>query len=186
VFSLRRPGPDQLAIALDRARSEQPNYDGIGGTLTTEPAGYRRAEVQRHIGSGQVVFDRAVAALDGWQAQRYAGVVVTPPEVRPVQGETVVQVLRIGPLWATAACRIVYRVETPDRVGFAYGSLSEHPVRGEEAFLVERDPAGVVRARIVVFSRPRHWLVRLGGPIGRLVQRRTAGKYADGIARGAR
>lgn len=186
MFSLRRPVPDQLDAALDRARTEQPSYDGIGGTLGTAPAGYRRAEVQRHIGSGQVVFDRAAAALEDWAAQRYAGVAVLPPGVRPAEGETVVQVLQIGPLWAVAACRIVYRVETPDRVGFAYGSLSQHPVQGEEAFLVERDPAGVVRARIVVFSRPRHWLVRLGGPVGRLVQRRTAGKYANGIARTAR
>jgi len=186
MFSLRRPGAHRLALALARARTEEPAYDGIGGTLETAPAGYRRAEVQRHIGSGQVVFDRAVAALDGWAAQRYAGIVVAPPGVRPVEGETVVQVLRVGPLWAVAACRIVYRVQTPDRVGFAYGSLSQHPVRGEEAFLVERDPAGVVRARIVLFSRPRHWLVRLGGPVGRLVQRRTAEKYADGIARAAR
>lgn len=188
MFSLRRPSPEQLASALTAAKDEQPTYDGIGATASDRetPAGYRGAIVRRHVGSGQSAFDAASAAADTWAAQRHAGVEVYPPQARPVEGETVVQVLRLGPLWATAACRIVYRLAETDRAGFAYGTLSRHPVRGEEAFLVERDAVGVVRVRIAVFSRPNHWLVRLGGPLGRLVQRRTAGRYADGIARAAR
>ncbi|MBA3252247.1 MAG: DUF1990 domain-containing protein [Geodermatophilaceae bacterium] len=188
MFSLRRPSAEHLAATLSAARSEQPTYDGTGATAGggNLPTGYRAAVVRRHVGSGQPVFDAAVAAVDSWAAQRHAGVEVYPPQARPAEGETVVQLLRLGPLWATAACRIVYRLDEADRAGFAYGTLTGHPVRGEEAFLVERDAAGVVRVRIAVFSRPNHWLVRLGGPVGRLVQRRTAGRYADGIARAAR
>lgn len=188
MFSLRRPAAERVTGVLTAAREEQPAYDGVGATSGTAetPRGYRAAVVQRHVGSGQRVFDAAVAAVDAWAAQRHAGVEIFPADARPVEGETVVQVLRLGPLWATAACRIVYRLAGPDRAGFAYGTLSAHPVRGEEAFLVERDAAGVVRVRIAVCSRPNHWLIRLGGPFGRLLQRRTAGKYADGIARAAR
>ena len=35
-------------------------------------------------------------------------------------------------------CRIVLVVEEPNRYGFAYGTLSVHPERGEEAFIVSR------------------------------------------------
>lgn len=181
MFSLRRPSPERIAAVLAAAESEEPTYDGVGSTAAISPQGYRTSRHQVHLGHGAAVFARGVAALDGWQAQRSVGTTITPDGATPRPGETIVQCIRLGPLWALAACRVVYRTEQPDRVGYAYGSLSEHPVRGEEAFLIERDPAGVVRARIVVFSRPNHWLVRLGGPIGRLVQRRTARAYLEGI-----
>lgn len=187
MFSLRRPSPAAIAAALAAARTEHPAYDGVGSTRSgTAPPGYRVVEVRRHVGSGQRTFDAAVAALDAWAAQRHAGVEVHPVDARPDEGTTVLQLLRLGPLWATAACRVVYRISEPDRAGYAYGTLSRHPVRGEEAFLVERDAAGVVRVRILAFSRPRHWLTRLGGPVGRLVQRRTAARYAEGVVRAAR
>lgn len=181
MFFLRRPGPEQIAEVLEAAREEEPAYDGVGSTAATMPTGYRQARYQLHLGHGADVFSRAASALDSWQPQLRSGITVHPVDVEPRQGQTVVQCIRMGPLWTLAACRIVYRVDQPDRTGYAYGSLAAHPVRGEEAFLIERDPAGVVRARIVVFSRPNHWLVRLGGPIGRLVQRRRAKAYLAGI-----
>ncbi len=181
MFSFRRPSAEDIQAVLTAAEMEEPTYDDVGATAATMPPGYRHARYQLHLGHGPAVFARAVTALDTWQPQLRTGIAVTPADARPDQGQTVVQLIRMGPVWALAACRVVYRVEQPDRVGFAYGSLSVHPVRGEEAFLIERDPAGVVRARIVVFSRPNHWVVRLGGPIGRLVQRRTAKSYLAGI-----
>lgn len=184
MISLRRPSPARLEAEPVAARAGSPSYDGVGCAVgaAAVPAGFRRTDVRRHLGSGQPVFDAAVQAVDGWAAQRHAQVRVTPSGVRPDEGETVVQVIRRWPLWITAPCRIVYRLDEPDRAGFAYGTLPGHPVRGEEAFLVERDAVGVVRVRIIAVSRPDHWSVRLGAPVGRLVQRRTAARYADGIA----
>lgn len=145
------------------------------------PKGYRQARHQLHLGHGAKLFARGVEALDTWQPQLRTGITLTPSDVRPEPGQTVVQCIRTGPLWALATCRIVYRVDRPDRAGFAYGSLAVHPVRGEEAFLIERDPTGVVRARIVVFSKPNHWLVRLSAPVGWFVQRRRAKAYLAAI-----
>lgn len=181
VFFLRRPSPADIQAVLTASELEEPAYDGVGFTAGTPPPGYRQAHYQLHLGHGAAVFTRAITALDTWQPQLRTGITVTPSDARPEQGHTVVQSIRMGPLWTLAACRIVYRLDHADRAGFAYGSLGTHPVRGEEAFLIERDPAGVVRARISVFSRPNHWLVRLGGPIGRLVQRRTAKAYLAGL-----
>lgn len=186
-FSWSRPSPEQIAAALTAARQQQPAYDGVGSTaatsLTAVPKGYRQGRYQLHLGHGAAVFTRAVEALDSWQAQRGTGITVTPADAVPQAGQTIVQCIRMGPLWTLAPCRVVYRIEEPDRVGFGYGSLAAHPVRGEEAFLVERDAAGVVRVRILVFSKPNRWLVRLGGPIGRFIQWRTAKAYLAGIRR---
>ncbi len=181
MFSLRRPTPETIQTVLSAAVQQEPAYDGVGSTAQTMPKGYRQARHQVHLGHGADVFARGVQALDSWQPQLRTGITLTPPDARPEQGHTIVQCIRMGPLWALAACRIVYRFDRPDRVGFAYGSLATHPVRGEEAFLIERDAAGVVRARIVVFSRPNHWLVRLGAPVGWFVQRRRAKAYLAGI-----
>ncbi len=83
--------------------------------------------------------------------------------------------------FVTAAARIVYVVDEPNRYGFAYGTLPHHPVAGEEAFLVEQDDRGNVNFVIEVFSRPRHPLARLGKPVSRLVQKRTTRKYLQGM-----
>ena len=58
----------------------------------------------------------------------------------------------------------------PRRFGFAYGTLPSHVERGEERFLIEQDDAGQVWYEIAAFSRPRHWLARLGYPLVRRYQ----------------
>lgn len=184
VYSWRRPSAARIAAVLDGARAEQPAYPGRGGTARGEhPAGYRHAVQSRHVGHGDAVMARAAMALDSWAAPHGIGATITPSGARPVLGETVVQCIRLGPLWVLAACRVVWRVDEADRVGFAYGSLSAHPVRGEEAFVVSRDPAGVVRVRITVFSRAGTWPTRLAGPVGWWLQKRTARRYLAAIAR---
>ena len=56
-----------------------------------------------------------------------------------------------------------------DHRGFAYGTLPQHPERGEEAFELVREGSRMV-FRVTAFSRPRHPLARLGAPVSRLVQ----------------
>ncbi len=84
---------------------------------------------------------------------------------------------------AAAPCRVVYVVDEPLRQGFAYGTLLGHPECGEESFVIEMDPdTGAVTARIIAFSRPVHWLVRLGGPLGRAAQSAMARRYLRALA----
>lgn len=183
MFSLKRPTSLQIAAALAAAEQEQLAYAGCGGTATgATPAGYRVDDQRLHLGHGDAVFTAAVEAVDSWVAQRSVGMKVSPPD-RPTEGLTVVQCRRQFPLWVLLACRVVYRIDEPDRAGFGYGTLSQHPASGEEAFLIERDAAGVVRAHITAFSRPNHWLTRLGGPVARLVQKRATRGYLKGIRR---
>lgn len=46
---------------------------------------------------------------------------------------------RLGPIVITEPVEVVAVVATDTRVGFAYGTLTGHPVSGEEAFIVHRD-----------------------------------------------
>jgi uncharacterized protein (UPF0548 family) len=80
------------------------------------------------------------------------------------------------------ACRIVYVLDDSPaagtdvrRAGFAYGTLPEHGVIGEERFVVEWDPADdAVWYDLYAFSRPRSLLARVGSPLARRLQRRFA------------
>lgn len=90
--------------------------------------------------------------------------------------------LPVTGIWVTAACRVVLVVDEPDAFGFAYGTLPHHPESGEESFVVRRAPDGRVAVEIVAVSRPQTLLTKLAGPIGSLIQRRTAQQYLAGLA----
>ena len=117
----------------------------------------------------------------------------------PQPGEVVAVLYRshVFRLWMLFPARVVYAVDCgpmissgqappgdaasqlpPDRdgrttFGFAYGTLPAHPERGEERFLVEWNRADdSVWYDLLAFSRPGHWLARLGYPYARYEQAR--------------
>jgi uncharacterized protein (UPF0548 family) len=152
------------------------------GTAPAVPPGYHLLRLVRPIGHGPERFTEARAAVIDWAGHRRAGATVHPAGQAIEVGREVAVALRVVPLWITAACRIVDVVDEGDRFGFTYGTLPHHPAVGEESFSVIRDPAtDVVRLEVVAVSRPSSTLARLGGPIGRFVQRFTAGRYLDGF-----
>ncbi|MFD0785458.1 DUF1990 family protein, partial [Micromonospora azadirachtae] len=129
------------------------------------------------------VFERAVDGLLGWEMHRRAGMAVTASEPSAVPGAVVVLRWGIRPLGLLIPCRVVYRVEEPDRQGFAYGTLPGHPVRGEELFVVRLRPDGEVRFAIAAFSLPASLMARLGGPAGRKVQAIFTDRYVRAMRR---
>ena len=149
-------------------------YPEIGGTKGQLPAGYHHLERRVHIGTGRDAFEAAAGALSGWQMHRKSGLGVDAST--PTAEVDTVVVLRLGPI--RIPCRVVYLIDSPDRRGFAYGTLTGHPEQGEECFAVEFDPTnGDVFAHIRAFSRPGRWFTALGGPVGRWVQRLFTDRY---------
>ena len=69
-------------------------------------------------------------------------------------------------VWWLSACKIVYVINESGpitRFGFAYGTLPDHAGTGEERFLIEWTHAdNSVWYDILAFSRPNHFLARLG------------------------
>ncbi len=79
-------------------------------------------------------------------------------------------------------CRVIATDDEPDRFGFTYGTLSEHPARGEERFTVIRRADGEVVFEIVAVSQPRHLLARAFAPISRRLQRAATARYLDAMS----
>jgi uncharacterized protein (UPF0548 family) len=188
MFLVRRPSDAGLSRLVAELAGAAFTYDEVGATARPGdlPAGYHQVRASRVVGCGDAAFRAAVAGVRGWRLHRGQGFLVAP-EQPPIEVGTVVAVaapvLPAVPVHVVAACRIAWVVDEPDRFGFGYGTLPIHPESGEEAFVVERDAAtGDVRLEIVAFSRPRHPLVRLGGPVARWQQTRVTRGYQGALA----
>ncbi|MEA2589914.1 MAG: hypothetical protein QOH66_2841 [Actinomycetota bacterium] len=180
-FWIRRPGPTRLAQLFDEQRAERLTYREVGATAGQLPAGYHIIRQSQPLGREEGVFERATDGIRGWAPQRAAGIELLPANPDLVEGEPLLLSFRSFPFHVTAACRVVYVVDEPDRYGFGYGTLPVHPESGEEAFIVERDGNGEVRFTITAFSRPRVLLSRLGAPVARRVQASVTRRYLEGL-----
>ena len=72
--------------------------------------------------------------------------------------------------------------------GFTYRTLHDHAATGEETFAVEKNTnTGEVTASLTAWSRPAHWLMRIGYPYARWCQRhagRLAVRHLKDVAEG--
>jgi uncharacterized protein (UPF0548 family) len=101
-------------------------------------------------------------------------------ERTPVQvGDTVGLTYRLLPrLRMFVASRVIAVFNDPSRAGFTYRTLTGHAELGEETFAVEKNrETGEVTASLTAWSRPGHWLTRIGYPYARWCQR-NAGRAA--------
>lgn len=156
-------------------------YPQVGATAGALPDGYRHVRMQRTIGHGSDVFERAADDLLRGEAQRRAGVDISLSQVPVRVGSTVEMRLPLGFVAFSAPCRVVWAERTPDRAGFAYGTLPGHPLRGEERFEVRLLPTGDVCFFITAFSAPGRWFTRLGAPLVRVVQTSMIRRYLGAL-----
>lgn len=180
-------------MQLDDLAGLRLTYDEVGSTQYDEtPEGYHRLEYRERIGSGDEVFQRAADALLAWRMHRGAGLPVTATHTPPQVGTD--SLARMGPgllirrlrthLGLPVPCRVVWVLNEPDRVGFAYGTLEGHPESGEESFVITRGPEGV-HATVRAYSRPATWYTHLAGPFTRKAQQFAARRYIAALRRQA-
>ncbi|WP_129840762.1 DUF1990 domain-containing protein [Streptomyces sp. RFCAC02] len=163
-------------------------YPRVGATRDLRhggepPPGYHLLRVRADIGHGRDTWERAVRAVLRWEMHRAAGLRVRADTDEAVPGATVTVGLGIGPLRLPATSRVVWTIHEPDAAGFGYGTLTGNPVRGEEAFVVERHSDDRVSLDVTAFSRGAVWYTRVAGPFGRAAQRVIAHSYARGLGR---
>jgi uncharacterized protein (UPF0548 family) len=178
VIGARAPSEAALAAFLASQRDAAWSYADVGATRDERlPAGHRidRRSVRLH---GPAAWERARRALERWELHAGAGVRVVPAEP-PREGLTVAQVVRTG-VYIVSACRVVYTIDEPDRFGFAYGTLADHPVSGEERFLLRRDAAGVT-FELLAFSRARSLLFQLATPVAGRLQLALGAAYVAAL-----
>ena len=182
-----KPSAATVDRLLEEARRAAPTYMQIGATKEgVPPTGYRADRDQVSLGRGSEVFERAVAAVRRWQAQRGAGIEVAPSDATVVEGGTTLLLIHALGLWTVAPCRVVYVQEERDRFSFAYGTLPGHPEQGEVSFSVRRLEDGEVQFCVASFSRPVASLARIAKPLTRRLQRRVTLKYLTAIEAASR
>lgn len=185
LLRLTRPADadvDAVVAAVGRAPF---TYAPVGATAGTLPEGWHHDTATGEVGRGAEDASAAERAVRAW-AMFDLGWVTPRATDRPQQaGEVVAFTARTFGVWSINVCRIVDRIEQDDgrvrRIGFRYGTLPGHVLRGEEAFELvwDRDTGGVTFT-VRKFSRPNHPLAHAMGPLLRRVQHRFS---LDAIAR---
>ncbi len=187
MLLLRRPTAEAICDFRTAQAKCSFTYSAVGATATTPPAGYNVDHTRIRLGEGEKTFAAAREALKRWQQFRLGWVQVCPEDTPIQEGQVVAILARLLGLWWLNACRIVtVRDEggPVQRFGFAYGTLPDHAESGEERFLIEWDREdGSVYYDILAFSRPRHFLARLGYPWARRIQKRFARESAAAMCR---
>jgi uncharacterized protein (UPF0548 family) len=190
MLSLRKPSADAIQHFLAAQANLPFTYAAVAATADTPPTGYDVDRTRVNLGAGEPVFWRAVAAVRKWEQFRLGWVDTWPPKT-PIQSGEIVAVLgRTAGLWWLNACRIVYVVDQTgplSKFGFAYGTLPGHVESGEERFLIEWDHGDDrVWFDILAFSRPHHFLSRVGYPVVRRLQKRFGRDSSAAMLRAVR
>ena len=175
MWHLKKPAQETIRAFLAVQGRRPWSYREVGASLGDAPAGYDVDHNRIQVGQGRAAFEAASGALRRWEMFPAPWTEIHPADspVRP--GHVVAMLARCFGLWWLNACRIVYLIDetTPiHRFGFAYGTLPGHVECGEERFTIEWDDEDRVWYDVRAFSRPRYWLVRLGYPLARRLQRR--------------
>jgi uncharacterized protein (UPF0548 family) len=177
LVSLHRPSEAAIHAFLDGQRTQPFPYHGVGSSRHVPLGGYVVDHRCVCLGTDQRTFEAACAALRHWQMFQVGWVQLCWP-ITGIEAGAVVGVLASwGGVWFLNACRIVYVLDDSSpirRVGFAYGTLPGHAERGEERFSIEWHSDDTVWYDLLAFSRPGHWLLWLGYPWVRRLQRRFA------------
>lgn len=166
-------------------------YDGAGVTLTggeeeAGSAGFRGYERTVLLGHGASLWAFASTEILRWGVKTRSGFSVEsggPSTSGTGLGHPVVAgnkywlIAHLGPLRIHEPVQVVAVVDEPDRKGFAYGTLAGHPVRGEEAFVVDRRTDGSVWLTIRSLTRPASGLWGAAYPLALLAQRLYRRRY---------
>jgi uncharacterized protein (UPF0548 family) len=153
-------------------------YSEVGATSGLVPPFFATDHNRVSLGKGQRTWDKAIEALRGWKMFEMDWLRLHYPSTPIRAGENVAVLAHYLNCYWLNACRIVYVVEDSGPVqhfGFAYGTLEDHAESGEERFTVEWNrETDEVWYDILAFSRPNQFLVRIGYPLARRLQKRFA------------
>lgn len=137
-------------------------YEHAGATRPGESdwpstaAGFRRLETTHPVAPSDANWVELTQDLLRWAVKTRSGFTVdgsSAPAKVEVGGRHWVSAT-VGPLTVVEPVEVVTVVDTPDRIGFAYGTLAGHPVSGEEAFILHRDPTGRIWLTLRSLTRP--------------------------------
>ena len=178
MLSLRKPSKDTIDRWLEEQGHRDFNYPEVCATREFPlPGGYNIDRNSIRLGYGEATYDRAVAAVRGLHMWDFHWVQLCWPTTPIAVGSILATLTRQWGCWYLNGCRIVYLIDEgapARRFGFAYGTVDGHVEYGEERFLVEWREDNSVWYEILAFSCPAYWLMKLGYPLVRRLQKRFA------------
>ncbi|HUS11282.1 MAG TPA: DUF1990 domain-containing protein [Pyrinomonadaceae bacterium] len=176
MFLLHKPSEEIISQFISSQREVAFTYTQTGATqVGNVPSGYYVDHNRAKLGTGNEIYEKAIAALRNWKQFDLGWVSIVPSDTALAVGAVVAVRAQTFGVWSLNACRIVYVIDEEQplkRFGFAYGTLPDHVECGEERFIIEQQTDGSVLYDIFAFSRPRQRLVKLAVPIARRLQRR--------------
>ena len=160
-------------------------YDTVGVTLSglwSHARDHSRRTYERSVqlGDGPDRWAFASTEVMSWGIKRRSGFTIDADAVS--EGDRLWLVAHVGPATIREPVQVIGVVDTADRRGFAYGTLSGHPISGEEAFLVERRADGTVWLTLRSLTRPGKGLWRMAFPLILLAQRIYRRRYLSALA----
>ena len=166
------------------------NYDAVERlgrprrTGRIHRAGYRNFEQTVCVGRGIERWEAVANAVLRWQVKILSGF-----QVSSVDGDIAVRsaaqyevTARFGPITIREPVRVVTVVDQPARRGFSYGTLTGHPVSGEEAFIASYSD-GRVWLTIRSLTRPSGGAWRWAFPMLLIAQRFYRRRYLQALTR---
>ena len=135
--------------------------------------GYQRS-VRLGTGASQWAF--ASTEILRWGVKARSGFTIEGDD-QVVAGGRYWLIAHVGPLRVREPVEVVGVVDEEDRKGLAYGTLTGHPVSGEEMFLVDRRADGSVWLTIRSVTHPASGPWRAAYPLALTAQRLYRGRY---------
>lgn len=184
-ISIAYPDKTQLDEFLNSQKKATFSYTEIGCTklettrmLKTSqiPKGYKEDYNFIRLGKGDLIWQKAKEALKQWKHFPPSFTKIYPDTTKIEEGNIVVVMIYILGFWWRNPAKIVYTFDesetpqTPNRFGFAYGTLQEHAEQGEEAFWISRDEDNVITYHLQAISKPKFWAAKLAYPLTRKYQ----------------
>jgi uncharacterized protein (UPF0548 family) len=166
-------------------------YDAVGATTQAGWAdvdGFRSASRTAHLGEGQDRWAFATEAVLRWGVKTRSGFTVedsdgTAQGAQPVTvGQRCWLVVGASRGRVREPVEVVSVIKGPHLVGFAYGTLTGHPLSGEEAFLVERHRDGSVWLTVRSITRPAPGIWAAADPLVHLAQQFYRRRYMRALA----
>jgi uncharacterized protein (UPF0548 family) len=176
MFFFSRPDRKSILELLFAQQNQTFSYAEIACTQHQAPKGYITDHNRIQLGQGIDTFERAKRAVRNWKMFDMPWIELCWPDTLVQPGADVAVVVSHLGLWSVNACRIVYVIDergSPEKCGFAYGTLPDHRERGEERFTVEFCSDQTVWYDLYAMSRPAT-VARLASPFTRMLQRRFA------------
>lgn len=175
MFRLSRPSKEQVDEFLSQQQLSTLSYRYVGSSRNLRaPRGYIGDHNRVQLGSGAGTWEAAKAAVRAWKMFDIPWLQLCWPTVPIEEGANVAIVISHYGFWSLNAARIVYAVDEPRSLGFAYGTLHEHAESGEERFVVEWMEDDSVWYDLFAFSYPNAAMAKLFRPLARRLQKNFA------------